>query len=80
LFPYRMDVATEEDLDGDPFGGRGVWLASPGGGATEMLIRLEVIFGETLAAVASPTKGVWVDGRQTRITPDELVRRWAWRA
>ncbi len=76
MFPYRIDMATDEELEADPFGGDGVFLPGPGNGAEEMLIRLGVIFGRTLPAVASPGKGVWVDAGQAGISADELTARW----
>lgn len=77
MFPYRIDMATAEELAGDPFGGHGTFLAMPETGAEEMMARLEQVFGRTLPAVADPQRGIWVDTEHAGIGHDELTARWS---
>lgn len=60
---YAMEVATPEEIHGDPFGGGGVWLPLPGASGETILATLEDRFGAIVPAVASPGLGAWVDLR-----------------
>lgn len=76
MFPYRIDMATAEELAGDPFSGDGVFLAMPEARAEEMLVRLEMVFGRVLPAVASAQQGIWVDSGHSGISRDDLLGGW----
>lgn len=76
MFPYRIDVATAEELEADPFGGHGVFLAMPDASAEEMMTQLEEVFGRVLPAVASAQQGIWVDTGHAGLDQDELLARW----
>jgi hypothetical protein len=76
VFRYRIDMATQAEIDADPFGGHGVFLPLPGASGEEMLARLECAFGRVVPAVAAPQQGIWADSGSTGMSPEELLSRW----
>jgi hypothetical protein len=76
VFPYRIDMATAEELDADPFSGHGVFLPMPGASGEAILDALEDAFSAVVPAVASPEKGAWINPAGTGLTGDQAIARW----
>lgn len=76
MYPYRIDMATAEELEADPFGGHGVFLPLTNASGEDILIRLEEVFGRVLPAVAAPQQGAWVDSEHAGLGQGELLARW----
>jgi hypothetical protein len=76
MFPYRIDMATQEEIDGDPFGGAGVFLSLPGASGEDILAALERAFGRVIPAVAWAEHGAWADSGAAGLGKDELLAAW----
>jgi hypothetical protein len=62
LLTYRIDEASPGEVQSDPFGGHGIFLAMDAP-AAEILAALEEAAGTTIPAVAFEGSGAWLDVR-----------------
>lgn len=71
-----MQEATPEELAAeDPFGGRGTFLRSELD-SDGIVAELNRAFGGSVAAVAWPGLGAWVDGGAAGLSPAEVLAWW----
>ena len=75
MLSYRIDEATPEEVEADPFGGHGAFLPMDAP-AAEILAALEEAAGTVLPAVAFEGKGAWLDTRSPGADLPAITARW----
>lgn len=75
MLSYRIDEAGPGEVQADPFGGHGVFLAMRAPVA-EILGALEAAAGLVVPAVAFEGTGVWVDARAPGVDVPGILGRW----
>jgi hypothetical protein len=71
-----MEDVSQEEINADPFGGEGVFLAMPGTDSPGIIDALSGVFGMIIPAVTWPGHGAWADPRPTPMTAADLLARW----
>jgi hypothetical protein len=75
LLAYRIDEATPGEVQADPFGGHGAFLAMAAP-AAEILCALEAAAGRVIPAVAFDGTGAWVDASAPGTDLPRILARW----
>jgi hypothetical protein len=75
LLTYRIDEAAPGEVQADPFGGHGLFLAMDAP-AAEILAALEEAAGAVIPAVAFEGLGAWVDTRAAGAGQAAALARW----
>lgn len=73
---YRMEGVSTEEMNADPFGGEGVFLAMPGADGPDIIDTLASAFGMIIPAVVWPGHGAWADPRPTPMNAAGMFARW----
>jgi hypothetical protein len=75
LLSYRIDEASPGEVQADPFGGHGLFLAIDAP-AAEILAALEEAAGSVIPAVAFDGSGAWIDKRAPEVDAPGILARW----